>query len=164
MPQVGDALYLTLKLLHILGVVFFLGGLVLALYWKLSADRTADPLYAARVHQRIRKMDGHIIGPGALVTFAAGYIMLRGFGERIAQHPFALWGLILMFTALAFWHFGMRRMGDALVVEAEAAAANREALTTAYGKRSVAWIANASVAILLVVAVAVMMVFKLPGP
>ena len=164
MPEVGDALYLTLKLLHILGVVAFLGGLVLALYWKVGADRSGDPLFASRVHARIRRADAHLVGPGALVTFAAGYLMVRAFGSRIAERPFALWGLILMFTALAFWYFGMRRLGDQLVVEAEAAAANREPLTPAYGKRSVAWLACASVAILLVGAVTVMMGFTLPGP
>lgn len=155
---------MTLKLLHLLGVVAFVGGLAMAIYWKLAGDRSNDPLFAARVHARIRRADAHVVGPGALVTFAAGYIMLRGFGERIAQHPFALWGLILMFTALGFWYFGMRRLGDALVVEAESAAANRQPLTPLYAKRSVGWLACAVAALLLVVAVAVMMVFKLPAP
>lgn len=163
MPEVGDPLYLTLRLLHILGVVAFLGGLVLALYWKLSGDRSGDPLFASRVHKRLRRMDAHVIGPGALFTFAAGYIMVRGFGSRIAERPFALWGLILMFTALGFWFFGMRRLGDGLATEAEAAAANREALSVTYAKRSAAWVGSALAAITLVVIVTVMMVFKLPG-
>lgn len=164
MPEVGDAFYQTLKLLHILGVVAFLGGLVAALYWKLAADRSGDPQFAARVHERIRKADAHLVGPGALVTFAAGYLMVRAFGSRIAQRPFALWGLILMFTALALWYFGMRRFGDALAVEADACAANRQPFTPAYARRSVAWLACTTGAIALVLLVTVMMVFRLPGP
>ena len=164
MADVGGTLYLTLKVLHLLGVVLFLGGLVTALYWKLGADRSADPSFAARVHRRIRKADAHLVGPGALVTFAAGYAMVRGFGSRIAERPFALWGLILMFTALAFWYFGMRRAGEKLAEEAEAAAANREPLAQAYAGRSVLWLTFAFLAAGLVAAVAVMMVFRYPGP
>ena len=161
--EVGGALYLTLKVLHIFGVVFFLGGLVAALHWKLGADRSGDAGFAARVHRRIRKMDAHLVGPGALVTFAAGYAMVRGFGSRIAERPFALWGLILMFTALAFWYFGMRRVGDQLAEEAEAAHANGEPLSKGYAGRSVLWLTFAFLATGLVAAVAVMMVFRYPG-
>lgn len=164
MAEVGGGLYLTLKVLHLLGVVFFLGGLVTALYWKLAADRSADAGFAARVHRRIRKMDAHLIGPGALLTFVAGYAMVRGFGRRIGETPFALWGLILMFTALALWYFGMRRLGDKLADEAEAASLNREALPQAYASRSVGWLALAFMVVGLVAAVAAMMVFKYPGP
>lgn len=163
MAEVGGTLYLTLKLLHILGVVAFLGGLSLALYWKIAADRSGDPLFASRVHARIRKTDAHVTGPGALVTFAAGYAMVRGFGSRIGETPFALWGLILMFASLAVWYFVMRRLADQLVVDAESAAAKRAPLDAAYAKRSAAWVLAASVAILLVVTVTIMMVFKLPS-
>lgn len=164
MPQVGDALYLTLKVAHLLGVVAFLGGLAMAAYWKVAADRSGDPGHAARVHRRIRKMDKHVIGPGALVTFAAGYAMVRAFGSRIAERPFALWGLILMFAALGVWYFGQRRLTDKLAAEAEALEAHRQPLSPAYGKLSVAWLACGATAIGLVVLVAVMMVFRLPGP
>lgn len=163
MAQVGDGFYLALKLLHLLGVVAFLGGLALGLYWKLAADRSGDPLFAARVHARVRRMDKHVVGPGALATFAAGYLMIRAFGSRISERPFALWGLILMFASLGLWYFGMRRLGDALVAEAEACAANRQPLTPLYARRSVAWLACAAGAVALVVAVAVMMVFRWPG-
>ncbi|HEX2021572.1 MAG TPA: DUF2269 family protein [Candidatus Thermoplasmatota archaeon] len=164
MPEVGDGLYLTLKLLHLLGVVLYLGGLVVGAYWKATADRSGDPPHAARVHRRLRAMDKHLVGPGALLTFAAGYVMIRGFGSRIAERPFALWGLIVMFVSLAIWYFAMRRLADRLIVEAESAAASRQPLGAAYARLSAGWILASLAAILLVVAVAVMMVFKLPGP
>lgn len=159
----ADTLYLTLKVLHILGVVAFLGGLVTALFWKLGADRSLDPAFAAAVHRRIRRADALFVGPGALVTFAAGYAMVRGFGRRIGDTPFALWGLILMFTALAFWWFGMRPLGEKLAADAENARDNREALGRDYAKRSVGWLLSASAAVALVVLVAVFMVFRFPG-
>lgn len=161
--EIGDNLYRTLKLLHILGVVGFLGGLVTALYWKLGADRTGDAGFVARVHQRLRKADDRIIGPSALVTFAAGYIMVRGVGERIATTPFALWGLILMFLALGLWYLGMRRLQAGLAEEAESARAANQPLSRDYAKKSAAWVMCAFGAIALVVLVAILMIFRIPG-
>lgn len=163
MHDLASPFYLPLKTLHILGAIVFVGGLGTALYWKLSADRSSDPAFAARVHARLRKADAHLIGPGALVTFAAGYSMVRFLGGRIAQHGFVLWGLILMFLALALWYLGMRRLGDQLVVEAESAAASKRLLSQEYAKKSAAWVGLAFASVALVVAVVVLMVFKLPS-
>ncbi len=154
---------LTLLTLHLLGVAVFLGGLLLALYWKLAADRSNDPAFAAAVHERLRKADAQVVGPGALVTFAAGYAMVRFFGHRIAETPFALWGLILLFLALGLWYFGMRRIGDRLLDEARASRDNRQPLSKDYAARSVAWLACAFGALGLVALTAVFMVFHFPG-
>lgn len=158
----GDATYTTLRVLHILGVVLFLGGLATGVFWKLSADRSNDPAFAARVHRRLRIADARIVGPGALVTFAAGYAMIRLYGSRIAEHAVALWGLILMFAALGLWYFGMRPLGNKLATEAEASEANRQALSADYAKRSVAWLALAIAANALVLLVAVLMIVNPP--
>lgn len=159
----GDTMYATLKTLHIFGVILFLGGLLASLYWKLAADRLANAHFSALVHRRIRGMDRHFVGPGALVTFVAGYVMVRGFGRTIGNTPFALWGLILMFLALAFWWFGLRNVGETLAQEAAIADANDEPLGQVYAQKSVLWLALAFLAVGLVAAVAVMMVFKFPG-
>lgn len=163
MHDPSHPLYLPLRTVHLLGVVLFLGGLLTAMLWKLAADRTGDPAFAARVHRTLRKMDGRVIAPGALLTFAGGYAMVRFLGGRIAQHMFVLWGLILMFAALGLWYFGMRRVGDALADEAEAAERNRQPLAQAYAKRSVAWLACGGGAVLLVLVVVILMVFQLPS-
>lgn len=68
-----------------------------------------------------------------------------------------------MFAALGLWYFGMRRVGDALADEAEAAERNRQPLAQAYAKRSVAWLACGGGAVLLVLVVVILMVFQLPS-
>lgn len=163
MHDPAHPLYLPLRTVHLLGVALFLGGLATALLWKLSADRSGDAGFAARAHRTLRRMDARVVGPGALLTFAGGYAMVRVLGGRIAQHAFVLWGLVLMFAALALWYFGMRRLGDALADEAEAAERGRRPLDAAYAKRSVAWLACGGGAVLLVLVVLVLMVFRLPG-
>lgn len=161
--DVGHPLYLPLRLLHILGAMLFLGGLVAALVWKLNADRSGDPAFAARVHKTLRKLDGAWIGPSALLTFAAGYAMVRFLGGRIIHHPFVLWGLILLFASLGLWFFGMRHLGAKLGDEAEASEANRQPLSRDYVKRSAQWVLMATGAVLLVIVTSVMMVFRLPS-
>ena len=135
-----------------------------SVFWKMSADRSNDPAFAARVHRRLRRADSRIVVPGALLTFAGGYSMIRLFGARIATQPVALWGLILMFAALAVWYFGMRPLATRLAVEAEACEANRQPLSSEYGARSVAWLACAALANVLVIVVAVMMTVAPPRP
>lgn len=155
MHDPGHPFYLPLRLLHILGAMVFLGALVVALWWKIGADRTGDLAFATRTHQRLRKLDGQLVGPAAILTFAAGYAMVRFLGGRIAQHMFVLFGLIFMFAALGFWYFGMRNAGEKL--------ANATALDADYAKKSALYVASAGLAIGFVVLAAVFMVFKLPS-
>lgn len=163
MHDTASPLYLPLRLLHILGAMLFLGALSIALWWKLGADRAGDAGFAARTHRRLRAMDGQIVGPTALVTFAAGYAMVRFLGGRIAQHGFVLTGLILMFLALGLWYFGMRNLGVALAEMAESAEAARQPLGADYARKSAAWVLCAGGAVALVVLTAIAMVFRLPS-
>jgi uncharacterized membrane protein len=164
MAEVGGTLYTVLRVLHILGAVGFLGGLAMSVYWKLAADRSTDAGFASAVHRRLRRADAQIIAPSALVTFAAGYAMIRFFGSRIAEHAVALWGLILMFLALALWYFGMRRLGTRLAADAEASFEGGQRLTHEYAQKSVAYLALALAATALVLTVAIMMIVAPPRP
>lgn len=163
MHDPGHPLYLPLRLLHILGAMVFLGALLVSLWWKLGVDRAGDAAFAARTHRRLRKLDAQVIGPAALVTFAAGYAMVRFLGGRIAQHMFVLFGLIFLFSALGLWYFGMRNLGEKLAEDAESAEAQRAPLGREYGKRSAAYVACAAAAVALVVLATLFMVFRLPS-
>lgn len=161
--DLGHPLYLPLRSLHVLGAMAFLGALLVALWWKLRADRSGDPAFAARSHRQLRKLDGQVIGPAALATFAAGYAMVRFLGGRIAEHAFVLIGLVTLFLALGLWYFGMRNLGEKLAVDAESAEAARQTLGAEYAKRSAAWVGCAVVAVLLVVATVFVMVYGSAG-
>ncbi len=39
--------YLLLKTLHLLGVILFLGNIIVTGWWKAMADRTRDPMIIA---------------------------------------------------------------------------------------------------------------------
>lgn len=159
----SNPFYLPLRSVHILGAMVFLGALVVALWWKLGADRSGDAAFAARTHRRLRKLDGQFIGPSALVTFAAGYAMVRFLGGRIAEHGFVLAGLIMLFSALGLWYFGMRNLGEKLAVDAESAEGARQNLGAEYAKRSAAWVGCGIAAVLIVVATVFVMVYGSAG-
>ena len=42
-----------LKILHLIGVVLFLGNIIVTAFWKIIADRTGEPRIA-----RLRAADG----------------------------------------------------------------------------------------------------------
>lgn len=163
MHDVGSPLYLPLRLLHILGAMLFLGALVTGLLLKLGADRSGDPAFAARLHRQLRRIDASVIGPAGVVIFASGYGMVRFLGGRILDHAFVLVGLITLTLALGLWYFGIRLMGQKLAEEADASVANRQALSADYARTSAGWVIAASLAIALVVATAIIMVFRLPS-
>ena len=163
MHATGSTASLILRLLHIVAAMIFLGALVVALWWKIGADRTGDAAFAARTHRMLRRMDAQILGPSALVVFAAGYSMVRFFGGKISQHFFVLFGLIFLFLALGLWYFGMQRLGEKLAVDAESAEAARQPLGKEYAQRSAAWVLCAGGAIALVLLTAIFMVFRLPS-
>jgi len=143
-----------------LGAMALLGTLLCCLVLKLQADRTADPGHASRTHDGFRKADTVLIAPSALAVFAAGYAIVRFLGSRIAGHWFAVWGLILFFVAAGFWYFGVRPLNGKLALEADACVKQKEPLSLAYGKMSVAWLASTVLAILALVLATLVMVFR----
>lgn len=157
--QMGAAYY-TLRLLHIVGSMLLTGALALMLVMKVGADRSGDPARAAGVHRAFQRGDVSVLALGGVLTFVGGYSMVRFLGGRIAQHWFAVWGLILLFVALGFWYFGTRRLNKRLAEEAESCVAGRQPLGHAYAKASVAWLACTVAAFAAMIVAAFVMVFR----
>ncbi len=65
-------MYLTLKLLHIGAVIWFLGNIITGLFWKLHADRTKDPKFIVHTFEGIIRSDRLFTLPGVLVIVLAG--------------------------------------------------------------------------------------------
>jgi uncharacterized membrane protein len=152
--------FLPLRFVHIVGAMALLGALLCYLVLKVQADRSGDPGHASRTHRGFRRADDVLIAPAALAVFAGGYSIIRFLGSKIAEHWFAIWGLILFFVALGFWYFGVRRLNKRLAEEADACAVQKQPLSTAYGAMSVAWLACASLAVLALLVAAFVMVFR----
>jgi uncharacterized membrane protein len=64
--------YLTLKLLHVIGVVLFLGNIIVTGWWKAMADRTRDARIIAFAQHQVSMTDRVFTLGGILILAAAG--------------------------------------------------------------------------------------------
>jgi len=153
-----------LKLVHVIASITLLANFVLLVAWKASADRAGTPAQRAFVLDRVHALDKRVTAWAGILTFAAGYPIIRVlglWGGSIAEAPWALASLILMTLAGLAWYFVLLplevKMADAADREAAGAA-----LDPAYARWSGVWMAGVLAVVATVIAIAALMVFK-PG-
>lgn len=66
--------YLWLKTLHLLGVVLFLGNIIVTGWWKNLADRTKNAQIIAFAQRQVTLTDYIFTAGGAAILFAAGAV------------------------------------------------------------------------------------------
>ena len=88
-------MYLILKLVHLIGVVLFLGNITVGVFWKTFADRTRDPVVMAATMDGIIAADRIFTIPGVLILLAGGLGAALLAGIPILSTGWVLWGLIL---------------------------------------------------------------------
>lgn len=91
-----ESLFLTLESLHLVGVVLFLGTVIVSAWWKLSADRTGDAKVIAFAQGQVAGADLRLTLVGIVLIAVGGPInaILQGL-------PFSLF-----WVALAMGLFG----------------------------------------------------------
>lgn len=103
-----DNTYLWLKSLHLLGVVIFLGNIIVTGWWKFMADRTRNPVIIAFAQRQVTLTDWVFTACGVMLVLAGGlgnallhhmdylhtYWLTRGIGLFIASG--IIWALILL--------------------------------------------------------------------
>jgi uncharacterized membrane protein len=65
-------MYLTLKLLHVIAAIAFLGNITLGLFWQARAARTRDPKVLAYTLEGIARSDVFFTKPGAIGLLVTG--------------------------------------------------------------------------------------------
>jgi uncharacterized membrane protein len=94
--------YLLLKSMHLLGVVIFIGNIIVTAWWKLMADRTRDPKIIAFAQRQVTSTDW-VFTLGGVTLVAVG-----GYGNA-ALHAMPLtvtwlaWGNALFLLSGAIW-------------------------------------------------------------
>ena len=66
--------YSTVKLIHVLGAILFLGNIIVSAVWKIQADRTNDPVVIAFACRLINITDL------AFTTLGSALIVIGGIG------------------------------------------------------------------------------------
>lgn len=153
-------IYLSLKFLHIVGAILFLGNITTAAFWKAHADKSRDPKIIAHALEGVMKADRIFTMPGVIIILVAGFA-----AALIARLPLfrTAWvgGGIALFviTAIIF----MARVGplQRRMLELARASGNGGNFDwPAYEKLSRSWAIWGSIALLVPLIAAGLMVFK----
>ena len=153
-------IYLSLKSLHIVGAILFLGNITTGIFWKAHADRSRDPRIIAHALDGILRSDRLFTIPGVII------ILVAGFGAAIVAHlPLfrTAWvgaGIVLFtITGIIF----MARVAPLQRQMRDLARSSSDPATfdwTRYEKLSRGWAMWGSIALLAPVIAAAIMVFK----
>ena len=65
---------------HVLGVVIFLGNIIVTAVWKMLADRTREPAVIAYAQRLVTITDVAFTATGAALIVIAGQVMASDFG------------------------------------------------------------------------------------
>ncbi len=94
--------YLLLKTLHIVGVVLFLGNIIVTGWWKVMADRTGDPTVIAFAQRQVTLTDWVFTLGGVLLLGGAGFANAGLHGISLAT-PWVLAGNVLFGLSGVAW-------------------------------------------------------------
>ena len=95
--------YLTLKLIHIIGAIIFVGNITVTALWKVMADRTRDPKTVAFGQRLVIITDFAFTGTGAVAVLITGLLMAMNFADTFWTIHWVLWGLILFSISGMIW-------------------------------------------------------------
>jgi len=94
--------YLALKSLHILGVVLFVGNIIVTGWWKVMADRTRHPAIVAFAQRQVTLTDW-------IFTFGGSTLVVVGAYANVYLHdlpldaPWLVWGQVMFFASGVLW-------------------------------------------------------------
>lgn len=99
--------YSTLKILHLFGVIIFLGNIIITGWWKVMADRTADYRIIAFAQKQVTVTDWIFTLGGVIILGLAGFGMVfhsnNNIMEEIYSQRWLLWGYILFVVSGVIW-------------------------------------------------------------
>jgi uncharacterized membrane protein len=97
--------YLVLKTAHVLGVVLFVGNIIVTAVWKGMADRNGRPEVVGFAQRLVTLTDWVFTLPGVLLVLFAGLAMVQAGGLSTTQTPWVWHGLMLFSASGLVWAF-----------------------------------------------------------
>ena len=145
--------------LHVLGVVLFLGNIIVTAVWKMLADRTKNPPVVAYAQRLVTVTDVAFTATGAVLIIVSGQVMAREFGGVFSGPAWLLWGWSLFIASGVIW---IALLVPIQVMQERLARRFRDepAIPARYWPLSRLWAISGSVAVLLPLANLSLMIFK----
>ena len=94
--------YNTFKVIHLLGVVLFLGNIIVTALWKILADCTREPAVVAFAQWLVTLTDWIFTAGGAALIVIGGYGM-AGIGGLDLRQTWLVWGQSLFVISGLIW-------------------------------------------------------------
>lgn len=95
--------YLVWKLLHVLGVMLFVGNITTGILWKVHADRTRNPALIAHACAGLTRSDRIFTMPGVALIVIAGIVAAITGNLPILRTGWIFWSIVLLtISGLAF--------------------------------------------------------------
>jgi uncharacterized membrane protein len=98
-----DNLFPLIKGLHILGVILFVGNIVVTAWWKLMADRTKDPRIVGFAQRQVTATDFLFTVTGVALILLSGFWSAWLAGIDYWQTRWLAWGIGLFGASGAIW-------------------------------------------------------------
>ena len=145
--------------LHVLGVVLFLGNIIVTAVWKMLADRTQSPPVVAYAQRLVTVTDIAFTATGAALIVVSGHVMAQDFGGVFSGPTWLTLGWSLFVASGVLW---VGVLIPVEVMQARLARAFRDApaIPERYWKLSRIWAVFGAFATLLPAANLYVMVFK----
>jgi uncharacterized membrane protein len=82
--------YDTLKMLHLFGVVMFMGNIIVTGWWKVMADRTGDYRIIAFAQRQVTLTDWVFTFGGALLVLFAAFGMVGHLDDDVMPYIYSV--------------------------------------------------------------------------
>jgi uncharacterized membrane protein len=151
--------YNAFKVVHLFGVVIFLGNIIVTALWKVMADRTGEPAIIAYAQRLVTLTDWVFTAGGVLFILVGAYGMAGLAGLDLRGTPWLIWGQTLFVISGLIWVFILIPTQIAQARQARAFA-DGTAIPESYWRHGRRWLIWGIIATLVPMANLYLMVFK----
>lgn len=95
--------YAAFKVVHLFGVVLFLGNIIVTALWKVMADRTGDPKVIAYAQRLVTLTDWIFTAGGVVILVIGAYGMALVAGLDLRGTAWLMWGQALLLISGLIW-------------------------------------------------------------
>tara|TARA_E500000318_G_scaffold29062_1_gene29080 strand:+ start:174 stop:641 length:468 start_codon:yes stop_codon:yes gene_type:complete len=99
--------YFTVKFIHVLGVVLFLGNIIVSAVWKMQADRTRNPVIIVFACRLVNMTDFLFTAFGSALIVIGGIGLFHATGIALSDAPHLTIGISLFGMAAVLWITGL---------------------------------------------------------
>jgi len=103
----GNFEYHTLKMIHLFGIILFMGNIIITGWWKTLADRTGEPRIIAFAQRQVTLTDFIFTFGGVTILLAAAFGMVYHLDENVMPYIYSErwlnWGYWLFIVSGVIW-------------------------------------------------------------